>query len=163
MNVNYTGKVRTKHKLTHKVKYFNSVEEVTNEYEVISICGSKTIKQVKEVKDMKLALHYKDLYKRLILYRQKNKLKEIFDNEVQQHHHIFPKSIFGKNDKVVLLTAFEHCLAHYYLFKMYKWAGKKTEAKKMGSAYNSLRLTCGFPYGVVGGKQFNHAKKSLEE
>jgi len=25
----------------------------------------------------------------------------------------------------VLLTTFEHCLAHYYLTKMYKYAGKK--------------------------------------
>jgi len=40
-------------------------------------------------------LHYKDMYKKLIAYRLKNRLPEIFDNEVYQHHHIFPRSIFG--------------------------------------------------------------------
>ena len=119
----YYGKVRTKHKLTHKVKYFNSIEDVTSEFEIVSVCGKHEVKQ--DYVKSKDILYYKDMYKRLITYRLKNRLPEIFDNEVQQHHHIFPKSIFGQNNKVVLLTAFEHCLAHYYLFKMYKHAGKK--------------------------------------
>lgn len=90
---NYTGKIRAKHKLTHKVKYFDSIEDVTAEFEIISTC--KNIKKSISRKSSELAKHYRDLYKKLILYRQKNKLKEIFDTEVQQHHHIFPKSIFG--------------------------------------------------------------------
>ena len=109
------------------------------------------------------ALHYKDMYKKLITYRLKNKLQEIFDNEVQQHHHIFPKSIFGQNDKIVLLTAFEHCLAHYYLFKMYKYAGKKDQTKKMACAYAKLRKTCGYQRGVDDYIQFMRAKTDIEK
>lgn len=108
-------------------------------------------------------LHYKDMYKKLVTYRLKNILPEIFDNEMQQHHHIFPKSIFGKNDKVVLLTVFEHCLAHYYLFKMYKWADKKTETKKMAAAYYKLRLACGYQLDISSCKQFNARKAKVEK
>ena len=33
------------------------------------------------------------LYKKLIKYRLTTPLEEIYDNEVYQHHHIYPKSI----------------------------------------------------------------------
>lgn len=36
-----------------------------------------------------------------------------------EKHHIFPKSIFGKNDLVVKLTAREHFIAHKLLYKIY--------------------------------------------
>lgn len=161
MNNAYHGKIRAKHKLTHKVKYFNSIEDVTPEFVVVSICGKQNnMQNTSKTKDV---LYYKDMYKKLIAYRLKNRLQEIFDNEVYQHHHILPKSIFGQNDKVVLLTVFEHCLAHYYLFKMYKCAGKKDETKKMGSAYNGLRLACGYQYDADGSKRFMHAKTEIEK
>lgn len=153
----YHGKVRTKHKVTHKVKYFNAIEDVTSEFEVVSICSEHKSTQNKD------AVYYKDMYKKLIAYRLKNRLPELFDNELQHHHHIYPKSIFGKNYNVVLLTVFEHCLAHYYLFKMYKCAGKKDETKKMGCAYNGLRLACGYQYDGDGSKQFMYAKAKVEK
>jgi len=34
-----------------------------------------------------------------------------------EKHHVFPTSIFGKNERVVYLTAREHVLAHLLLFK----------------------------------------------
>jgi hypothetical protein len=36
-----------------------------------------------------------------------------------EKHHTFPKSIFGKNSRVVLLTAREHYIAHALLQKIY--------------------------------------------
>ena len=108
-------------------------------------------------------LHYKDMYKKLIAYRLKNRLPEIFDNEVYQHHHIFPRSIFGQNNKIVLLTTFEHCLAHYYLTKMYKYAGKKDQTKKMAAAYYGLRLDCGYQRDTSSCKQFYARKAKIEK
>lgn len=35
-----------------------------------------------------------------------------------EKHHIFPKSIFGKNDRVVVLTSREHYIAHCLLEKI---------------------------------------------
>lgn len=46
---------------------------------------------------------------------------------------------------------------------MYKLAGKKDESRKMGSAYNSLRLACGYQYDVDGSKQFMHVKAEVEK
>ena len=167
MAVNYAGKVRTKHKLTGKIKYFDSVEGVTDDFEIVSICrepAAKTSRKTKNRKiNKKLVIRYRDLYKNLIRYRLKNPLKEIGDNEVQQHHHILPKSIFGQNDKIILLTISEHCLAHYYLWKMYNLARKEENASKMCSAFNSLKLACGIPGGIAGMKQFYYMKNQIEK
>ena len=35
-----------------------------------------------------------------------------------EKHHIFPKSIFGKNDMIVVLTGREHYIAHILLQKI---------------------------------------------
>ncbi len=35
-----------------------------------------------------------------------------------EKHHVFPKSIFGKNDRVVILTGREHYIAHLLLQKI---------------------------------------------
>jgi len=37
----YNGKIRAKHKLTNKVKYFNFIEDVTPDFAVVSICGAQ--------------------------------------------------------------------------------------------------------------------------
>lgn len=40
-------------------------------------------------------------------------------NIYTEKHHIFPISIFGKNKKIVILTAREHFIAHRLLYKIY--------------------------------------------
>jgi hypothetical protein len=54
-----------------------------------------------------------------------------------EKHHIFPKSIFGKNKRVVSLTAREHYIAHALLEKIYiKRYGKDDDrTKKMTYAF----------------------------
>lgn len=37
-----------------------------------------------------------------------------------EKHHIFPKSIFGKNNRIVVLTAREHYIIHLLLWKGFK-------------------------------------------
>ena len=39
--------------------------------------------------------------------------------EYTEKHHIFPKSIFGKNNRIVVLTGREHYIAHALLEKIY--------------------------------------------
>ena len=36
-----------------------------------------------------------------------------------EKHHTFPKSVFGKNNRVVVLTAREHYIAHALLERIY--------------------------------------------
>jgi hypothetical protein len=45
-----------------------------------------------------------------------------------EKHHIFPKSIFGKNNRLVVLTAREHYIAHLLLWKGFgKRYGEKNQ------------------------------------
>ena len=52
-----------------------------------------------------------------------------------EKHHIFPKSIFGKNDKIVVLTGREHYIAHILLQKICE--------KRYGLKHkNTLKMLC---------------------
>lgn len=57
-----------------------------------------------------------------------------------EKHHIFPKSIFGKNSKVVCLTAREHYIAHMLLWKGFlkRYGEKDQRTTKM--AYAAWRM-----------------------
>jgi len=54
-----------------------------------------------------------------------------------ENHHIFPISIFGNNDRIVVLTAREHYITHALLEKIYmKRYGKYDDrTKKMTYAF----------------------------
>lgn len=45
---------------------------------------------------------------------------EPYAGEYYEKHHLFPKSIFGKNQTVVKLSLKEHYIAHYLLFRAYQ-------------------------------------------
>jgi hypothetical protein len=54
-----------------------------------------------------------------------------------EKHHIFPKSIFGNNNRVVVLTAREHYIAHALLEKVYmsRYGIDDNRTKKMTYAF----------------------------
>ena len=54
-----------------------------------------------------------------------------------ERHHIFPKSIFGNNNRVVALTAREHYIAHALLEKVYmnRYGVDDNRTKKMTYAF----------------------------
>lgn len=58
-----------------------------------------------------------------------------------EKHHTFPKSIFGKNNRIVVLTAREHYIAHALLEKIcIKRYGMNSENfKKMNFAHISMK------------------------
>lgn len=61
-------------------------------------------------------MNYKKLYLKIIRNAMvRNPNKEIF----YEKHHIFPRSIFGDNKYVALLTLKEHYLVHKILYKYY--------------------------------------------
>ena len=108
--------------------------------------------------------YWKQKYCRLISYRLKNRLDEVYDNDIQHHHHIKPKSIYGQNDYFVLLTVFEHCVAHWYLSKYFKYKNDKDSFRKMNVAFMSLFRQCGFELrNVEHYKMFNQRKSMLEK
>ena len=107
---------------------------------------------------------FKKKYCRLIRFRLQNRLEEIYDNDVQQHHHIKPKSIYGQNNCLVLLTKFEHCVAHWYLRQYFKYTKDTDSFRKMNAAFIGLYRQCGYELGNVEDcKSFNHRKSILEK
>ena len=154
----YVGKIRAKDINTGKVKYFDRTSPIPENYTVVSICRQSTSNTYRPQQGKWLTL-----YKKLIKHRLTTQLEEIYDNEVYQHHHIYPKSIYGKNDKVVLLTIFEHCCAHYWLAKHYKSIGRLEDANKMFAAYANLRADCGIGFDIIGHKQFSYSRSLLEK
>lgn len=157
MTMTYTGKIRAKDINTGKVKYFDRTSPIPENYIVVSICRQSASNAQRPQPSKWLTL-----YKKLIKHRLTTPLEEIYDNEVYQHHHIYPKSIYGKNDKVVLLTVFEHCCVHYWLAKHYKSVGRLEDANKMFAAYAHLRADCGISFDVSGHKQFSRQRMLLE-
>ena len=45
--------------------------------------------------ELKLIEYWKQKYFRIIRFRLQNRLDEVYDNDIQHHHHIKPKSIYG--------------------------------------------------------------------
>jgi len=52
-----------------------------------------------------------------------------------ERHHVFPTSIFGKNNFIVKLTAKEHFIAHFLLWKYYKNKKDNINCQKMACAF----------------------------
>lgn len=55
-----------------------------------------------------------------------------------ENHHIFPKSIFGKNNIIIRLTYIDHFRAHWYLAKIYETEGMKRQYMQMAKAFFSF-------------------------
>lgn len=78
-------------------------------------------------------MNYKKLYIKLIRRAQiRTKL-----NCYCEKHHVFPKSIFGQNKILVILTGKEHYIAHHLLWKYYlkKYGSKDHKTIKMLQAF----------------------------
>jgi hypothetical protein len=78
-------------------------------------------------------MNYLKAYCNLIRKAEKRTLTEGY----VEKHHIFPKSIFGNNNKLVVLTAREHYIAHALLEKVYikRYGLKNNKTIKMITAF----------------------------
>lgn len=152
----YTDKVQCINIKTKQIRYFNR-DNIPCDYVVRK--GS----MIETTTNKKSPLYWKTKYVNLLKYRIKNKLIEIDDIYIQQHHHIKPKSIYGKNDYVILLTTFEHCLAHYYLRQMFKFKENHENFLKMNAAFISLYYFLGFDSTISSKRQFNFRKTRIEK
>jgi len=80
-------------------------------------------------------VNYLITYVRLMRKAQTRQIKL----NVYEKHHVFPKSIYGKNNYVVELTPREHYIAHALLYKAL--------AKRYGpNDYRSIKMTRAFLY-----------------
>jgi len=62
-----------------------------------------------------------------------------------ERHHIFPKSIYGKNNRVVKLTPKEHYIAHALLYKGFvkRYGFKDAKTIKMAYAFRCMHIKTG--------------------
>lgn len=60
-----------------------------------------------------------------------------------EEHHVFPVSIYGKNDRIVGLTPREHFLAHWLLYKICikRYGVRSNKTFSMGSAFAMMCVT----------------------
>lgn len=64
--------------------------------------------------------------------------RQLGDDVECEVHHIFPESIYGRNNQTVKLTTREHCLVHWLLYKicLSRYGDKSTKTKKMSMAFH---------------------------
>ena len=118
----------------------------------------------KKEKEYRKPEYWKQKYCRLISFRLKNRLDKVYNGKYYHHHHIKPKSICGQNSYLVVLTKFEHCVAHYYLRQYFKCKKNKDSFNKMDLAFMSLYGQCGYRLGnTKHRKMFNQRKSILEK
>jgi hypothetical protein len=82
-------------------------------------------------------MNYLKVYCNLIRKAQNRNIPE----DYTERHHTFPISIFGKNNRVVVLTAREHYLAHALLEKICikRYGVEHWKTKKMNFAHLSMK------------------------
>ena len=101
-------------------------------------------------------MDYKKNYSGLI-YHAKKQNRKLGDGNYYEVHHILPRSLGGKDteENLVLLTAREHYLAHFLLWKFTTGEDKK----KMLHAFRLMSL-CG-DYYVFSSRAFEKAKNEF--
>jgi hypothetical protein len=80
-------------------------------------------------------MDYRKIYVKLIRKAENRSL-----NCYCERHHVFPRSIYGDNQRIVRLTAREHYVAHLLLWKYYKkkYGEKYTKTLSMLLAINGM-------------------------
>lgn len=97
-------------------------------------------------------MDYEKIYEQLIESAIKNPKTDCY----KEKHHIIPKSLGGSDDKnnIVLLSARQHFLAHWILYKIHK-------TTKMAYAWYSMcRVGKGQESRLQNSKLFEYAKKT---
>jgi hypothetical protein len=82
-------------------------------------------------------MNYLKVYCNLVRQAKNRTLPEGYTEK----HHIFPKSIFGKNDRIVVLTGREHYISHILLQKICekRYGLKHKNTQKMLCAHINMR------------------------
>jgi len=93
-------------------------------------------------------MNYLKHYIKLI---KKSKNRTIIDKKEYELHHIFPKSIYGNNNKTVYLTLREHYIAHKLLWKIMR--------KRYGVFHPNTRKMANAFHWMIYGKGDTHRSK----
>jgi hypothetical protein len=84
-----------------------------------------------------------------------------FDGGYYEAHHVKPNSLGGK--RLVLLTAKEHYIAHFLLYKHYKKFGNSNQRIKMSEAFHAMTFSSSDNIERYNSKTFSIARKAKSE
>jgi hypothetical protein len=78
-------------------------------------------------------------------------------------HHIFPISMYGKNNRIVALTPREHYIAHMLLYKicLSRYGIKNNKTFKMGSAFAMMCINSKVQGRAYTARQYETARNCL--
>lgn len=93
-----------------------------------------------------------------IIEKAKSKQRTYNDEVYYEKHHIYPKSIFGKNKDTVILTAKEHFVCHWLLTKFTEGEDKR----KMLFALRGMSTTI-YGRGIRSSLEYNKARQAFSE
>jgi DNA integrity scanning protein DisA with diadenylate cyclase activity len=82
-----------------------------------------------------------------------------------EEHHIFPVSIYGKNNRTVLLTPREHFLAHWLLYKicLKRYGIRNNKTFSMGSAFAMMCVSNDLQERTYTSRQYEIVRKCLSK
>lgn len=120
-------------------------------------------------------MNYKKIYFSIIRNRRKNPLDSVskpIAHSYSESHHIFPRSFGGGNHKanLVRLTAREHFIVHFLLYKMYKhrsqvlFPNSKVQAeryRKMAYAFNLMIRVKSKQFDYINSRVFEQIKQEI--
>ena len=110
-------------------------------------------------------MNYLKIYCKLVKFAENRNWKKNYDGLYLEGHHIFPISIYGKNDRIVYLTAREHFLAHWLLYKicLKRYGIKNRKTFNMGSAFAMMCVSNDLQERTYTSRQYEIARKCLSK
>lgn len=91
----------------------------------------------------------------------KRKCRKRGDGNYYEGHHVKPKSLGGKH--IVLLTAREHFIAHFLLYKHFRKHGNKNQHIKMSRAFKAMTFQSADNITRYTSKSFEYARIAFNE
>jgi hypothetical protein len=110
-------------------------------------------------------MNYLKIYCKLVKFTENRNWKKNYDGLYLEGHHIFPISIYGKNDRIVYLTAKEHFLAHWLLYKicLKRYGIRNRKTFNMGSAFAMMCVSNDLQERTYTSRQYEIARKCLSK
>jgi hypothetical protein len=107
-------------------------------------------------------MNYLKLYVK-ICQKTKNRLKN--KDEIYEKHHVFPKSIYGKNSFLINLTVREHYIAHRLLLKAFilRYGENHYKTAKMAMAVHKMiyRISKFILNPITNSRMYEIARKAV--
>ena len=105
-------------------------------------------------------MNYLKHYKKLVFRAFRSKRYK-GDGIYYEGHHVKPRAFGGK--RIVLLTAKEHFIAHFLLYKHFKKHGNKRQIIKMSNGFQAMTMSSKYNIERYTSRSFSIARKAMSD